>query len=175
VRLIDDLLDVSRITRGKLALTMEEVGIGEVVEAALETSRPLLTAAKLTVRQSFPTGPLRVHGDRLRLAQVFANLLNNSAKYSEPGGKVTLAAVREGGHAVVRVKDTGVGMPADVLPQVFELFTQVDRTLNRSQGGLGIGLALVKQIVALHKGTVSVHSDGVGKGTEFVVRLPVVE
>ncbi|MBO0698909.1 MAG: hybrid sensor histidine kinase/response regulator, partial [Zavarzinella sp.] len=175
VRLINDLMDVSRITRGKLSLTVEEVGIGDVIEAAVETSRPLLDEAGLTLRHSLPGSPLLVRGDRLRLAQVFSNLLNNSAKYTEPGGTVTLTARREGKEAVVRVRDTGVGIPPEILPHVFELFTQVDRTLNRSQGGLGIGLALVKQIVALHGGSVAVHSDGVGKGAEFVVRLPVPE
>ena len=174
VRLINDLLDVSRITRGKLALTEETIGIGEVVESAVETSRPLLDEAQHTLRVSVPDVPLYVRGDRLRLAQVFSNLLNNSAKYSEPGGTVTLTATREDGQAVVRVRDTGVGIPAEVLTNVFELFTQVDRTLNRSQGGLGIGLALVKQIVDLHGGKVSAYSDGIGKGAEFVVRLPAM-
>jgi len=172
VRLINDLLDVSRITRGKLALTTESIGISEAIEAAVETSRPLLEEAGLTFRQSIAKGPLRVQGDRLRLAQVFANLLNNAAKYSEPGGTVTLTAKKEGKEVVVRITDTGVGIPPEVLPRVFELFTQVDRTMNRSQGGLGIGLALVQQIVALHGGSVSAHSEGVGKGAEFIVRLP---
>jgi signal transduction histidine kinase len=175
VRLINDLLDVSRITRGKLALTVEAVSIGEVVEAAVETSRPLLDEGGLTLRHTLPDGPLLVRGDRVRLAQVFSNLLNNAAKYTESGGTVTLSAKRDGAQAVVRVRDTGVGIPPDVLPHVFDLFTQVDRTLNRAQGGLGIGLALVKQIVALHGGAVSAHSDGVGKGAEFVVRLPVAD
>jgi signal transduction histidine kinase len=172
VRLINDLLDVSRITRGKMALKEESVGIGEIVDTALETSRPLLEEAGVTLRMSIPENSVFVRGDRLRLAQVFSNLLNNAAKYTERGGTVSLTAIREGGQAVVRVCDTGVGIPPDVLPRVFELFTQVDRTLNRSQGGLGIGLALVQQIVKLHGGTVSVHSEGVGTGAEFVVRLP---
>jgi signal transduction histidine kinase len=173
VRLINDLLDVSRITRGKMAIQEETIGLGEVIETALETSRPLLDEAKVTFRVSVPEAPIYVRGDRLRLAQVFSNLLNNSAKYTEPGGRVTLTAARDGDQAVVCVRDTGVGIPPDVLPRVFELFTQVDRTLNRSQGGLGIGLALVKQIVTLHGGSVLVNSEGVGKGAEFVVRLPV--
>jgi signal transduction histidine kinase len=175
VRLINDLMDVSRITRGKLALTVEDIGIGDVIEAAVETSRPLLDDAGLSLKYTLPDTPLVVRGDRLRLAQVFSNLLNNSAKYTEPGGRVNLAARRERHEAVVRIRDTGVGIPPEVLPDVFELFTQVDRTLNRSQGGLGIGLALVKQIVALHGGTVAVHSEGVGKGAEFVVRLPAAD
>jgi signal transduction histidine kinase len=171
VRLINDLLDVSRITRGKLALTLETVGIGEVIEAAFETSRPLLEEAGVQFKKAVPEAPIYVRGDRLRLAQVFSNLLNNAAKYTEPGGTVSLTARRDGSQAVVCVKDTGVGIPTEVLPHVFELFTQVDRTLNRSQGGLGIGLALVKQIVGMHGGSVAVRSEGVGKGTEFEVRL----
>jgi signal transduction histidine kinase len=171
VRLINDLLDVSRITRGKMSLTVETVGIGEVIEAAVETSRPLLEEAGVQFKKMVPDTPIYVRGDRLRLAQVFSNLLNNAAKYTEAGGSVSLTARREGDRAVICVNDTGVGIPAEVLPHVFELFTQVDRTLNRSQGGLGIGLALVKQIVGMHKGTVDVRSDGVGKGTEFIVRL----
>jgi signal transduction histidine kinase len=173
VRLINDLLDVSRITRGKLTLNLETVGIGEVIETAIETSRPLIEDARLTLQQDVPAKPILVQGDRLRLAQVFSNLLNNAAKFTEPGGAVTLMAQREKNQVVVRVKDTGVGIPPDVLPHVFDLFTQVDRTLERSKGGLGIGLALVKQMVALHGGSVSAHSDGVGNGSEFVVRLPV--
>ena len=171
VRLINDLLDVSRITRGKLALTVETVGVAETIETALETSRPLLDEAGVKFELVLPSAPLLVSGDRLRLAQVFSNLLNNAAKYTERGGTVKLSVSREGAEAVIRVRDTGVGIPKDVLPRVFELFTQVDRTLNRAQGGLGIGLALVQQIVTLHGGSVSVHSDGIGKGTEFVVRL----
>ena len=173
VRLINDLLDVSRITRGKLALKVEPVSLREAIETALETSRPLLDEAGVKLELVLPDEPVHVRGDRLRLAQVFANLLNNSAKYTEPGGAVTLTASRDGSDAVVRVRDTGVGVPPEVLPRIFELFTQVDRTLNRAQGGLGIGLALVKQIVSLHGGTVAVQSDGVGKGAEVVVRLPV--
>jgi signal transduction histidine kinase len=171
VRLINDLLDVSRITRGKLALKIETVGIAEIIETALETSGPLINEAGLTFQSNVPNTALLVRGDRLRLAQVFSNLLNNSAKYTEPGGRVALTVNRDGEHAIVRITDTGVGIPAEVLPRVFELFTQVDRTLNRSQGGLGIGLALVQQIVSLHEGSVSVRSDGMGKGAEFVVRL----
>jgi signal transduction histidine kinase len=172
VRLINDLLDVSRITRGKLALQLEALNLAEVVEAAVETSRPLLDQAGLEFTVTVPEGRLMVQGDRLRLAQVFANLLNNAAKYTEPGGRVTVTAARAPGQVVVRVADTGVGIPKDVLPDVFELFTQVDRNLNRSQGGLGIGLALVKQIVNLHGGTVAARSEGVEKGTEFEVCLP---
>lgn len=172
VRLINDLLDVSRITRGKLSLNIESIGIREAIEAAVEISRPLLDEAGLSLTESVDNGSLRVAGDRLRLAQVFANLLNNCAKYTEPGGKVTITACQEGKQVIVRVKDTGVGIPPDVLPRVFELFTQVDRNLNRAQGGLGIGLALVKQLITMHGGQVSAQSHGIGKGAEFTVRLP---
>jgi signal transduction histidine kinase len=173
VRLINDLLDVSRITRGKLTLNMESVSIGEVVATAVETSRPLIEEARLSFQQVVPDRPIVVQGDRLRLAQVFSNLLNNAAKYTEPGGTVSLAVEPDNTIVAVRVKDTGVGIPPAVLPHVFDLFTQVDRTLERSQGGLGIGLALVKQMVAMHGGSVSAHSGGVGQGSEFVVRLPI--
>lgn len=172
VRHIEDLVDVSRISRGKLALKLELIGIGEAIEAAIETSRPLLDQARVELECFIPDVPIHVRGDRLRLAQVFANLLNNAAKYTVAGGKVSLHANREDNQAVVRVRDNGLGIPAEFLSQIFDLFTQVDRTLNRSMGGLGIGLALVQQIVHLHGGTVSAHSEGIGKGAEFVVRLP---
>jgi signal transduction histidine kinase len=173
VRLIDDLLDVSRIARGKLQLVVERIDLRDVIEAALETSRPLIDKAKLALDVRVPAGPLPLDGDRVRLAQVLANLLNNAAKYTEPGGEVHLTAGREGGELAVRVRDTGIGIPAEVLPQIFDLFTQVDRSLNRSQGGLGIGLALVHRLVAMHGGSVTAASDGPGRGSEFTVRLPV--
>jgi signal transduction histidine kinase len=173
VRLINDLLDVSRINRGKLSLQLELVAIGEAIDAAVETSSPLLDQAGVTLHRHIEEGNLVVRADRLRLAQVFANLLNNAAKYTEAGGTVDISAQTDAKFAVVCVRDTGVGIPPELLPHVFELFTQVDRNLNRSQGGLGIGLALVQQILSLHGGDVKVHSEGVGKGTEFVIRLPI--
>ena len=173
VRLIDDLLDVSRITTGKLRVHPEPVALGAVIESAVETSRPVLERAKLTFQLCSSDRPITIRADRVRLAQVFSNLLNNAAKYTLEGGTVSLIVAQEGSYAVIRVCDTGVGIPADVLPRVFELFTQVDRTLNRSQGGLGIGLALVHRIVELHDGTVAAHSDGLGRGAEFTVRLPI--
>jgi signal transduction histidine kinase len=171
VRLIDDLLDVSRITRGKLQLVTERVDLKAAVEAAVEMSRPQIEKAELQLSVSAPDGPIRVNGDRVRLAQVLSNLLNNAAKYTEPGGKVALAVAQKGAQAVVRVRDTGIGIPPDMLPHVFELFTQVNRSLNRSQGGLGIGLALVRRLVEMHGGSVEAHSEGLGKGAEFVVRI----
>ena len=173
VRLIDDLLDVSRITRGKLRLDLDALLLSDVLESAVEISRPLIEKAGLSLHVSLPPAPVPLQGDRVRLAQVFTNLLNNAAKYTEPGGSVRVT-VEAGEPIVVRVRDTGVGVPAEMLPRLFELFTQVDRSLNRSQGGLGIGLALVRRLTEMHGGTVEATSDGPGKGSEFVVRLPRV-
>jgi signal transduction histidine kinase len=173
VRLIDDLLDVSRITRSKLQLVPERVDVRSVVEAAVEISRPQIEKAELTLTVALPPKELVITADRVRLAQILSNLLNNAAKYTEPGGSVRLAVERVKDQVVFRVKDTGIGIPPDLLPQVFELFTQVDRSLNRSQGGLGIGLALVRRLVEMHGGTVEAHSDGLGRGAEFIVRLPI--
>ncbi|HEV3436120.1 MAG TPA: hybrid sensor histidine kinase/response regulator [Gemmata sp.] len=173
VRLVDDLLDVSRITTGKLRLTPELLTLQDVFSAALDISRTQLEKARLKFTADLPTELVRLNADRVRLAQVFSNLLNNAAKYTEPGGRVSLSARAADGRVVVRVRDTGVGIPRDVLPRVFELFTQVDRTLNRSEGGLGVGLALVRRLVEMHGGTVSAQSDGPGKGTEFTVSLPL--
>jgi signal transduction histidine kinase len=173
VRLIDDLLDVSRITTGKLRVQPEPVTLAAVLETAVEISRPALDKAGVRFTLSLPPDALPLVGDRVRLAQVFSNLLNNAAKYTPEGGSVSLTAERDGAEAVVRVSDSGVGIPADVLPRVFDLFTQVDRTLNRSQGGLGIGLALVHRLVSLHQGRVTARSDGPGKGAEFAVHLPL--
>ncbi|HEX4608790.1 MAG TPA: hybrid sensor histidine kinase/response regulator [Urbifossiella sp.] len=173
VRLIDDLLDVSRITTGKLRVQSEPTTLGAVIEAAVEISRPALDKAGVKFSLDLPPDQLPLNGDRVRLAQVFSNLLNNAAKYTPEGGAVSLTVARDGTEAVVRVRDTGVGIPADVLPRVFDLFTQVDRSLNRSQGGLGIGLALVHRLVHLHNGSVAAHSDGPGAGAEFTVRLPL--
>ena len=173
VRLVDDLLDVSRITTGKLRLTPEPLTLQDVIAAALDISRFPLEKARLKFTANLPTEPINLTADRIRLAQVFSNLLNNAAKYTEPGGRVTLTAVVDCGRVLVRVRDTGVGIPPDVLPRVFELFTQVDRTLNRSAGGLGVGLALVRRLIEMHGGTVTAASEGPGKGTEFTVDLPL--
>ncbi|HUR54472.1 MAG TPA: response regulator [Gemmataceae bacterium] len=171
VRLVDDLLDVSRITQGKIRLQVEPVELGAVVAAAVEASRPLID--KLRHRLEVAVAhPIRVSGDPTRLTQVVSNLLNNAAKYTDEGGTIRLSVEANGGSAVVRVRDTGVGIPADLLGSVFDLFTQANRSLDRSQGGLGIGLTLVRRLVELHGGTVEAHSDGPGSGSEFVVRLP---
>ncbi|HEV8150630.1 MAG TPA: PAS domain-containing protein, partial [Gemmatimonadales bacterium] len=173
VRLVDDLLEVSRITGGKIALRKEPVSLASVVESAVETSRPLLEAASHQFRVQLPQDPLVVEADSMRLAQVVSNLLNNAAKYTQEGGHVTLSAWREGEEAVLRVADDGLGIPREMLPRVFEMFAQVDRTLKRAQGGLGIGLALARSLVEMHGGRIEAHSAGLHQGSEFVVRLPL--
>jgi CheY-like chemotaxis protein/two-component sensor histidine kinase len=173
VRLVDDLLDVSRISRGKIDLRTERLEVARVVESALETSRPLLEEAKHELTVRVPPQPLCIVGDSTRLAQVLSNLLNNSAKYTPAGGQIGLTVERQDRHVAIRVRDNGVGIPADMLPGVFELFTQDDRSLHRAQGGLGIGLTLARRLVEMHGGTIEAHSAGEGTGSEFVVRLPL--
>ncbi|MCL4814874.1 MAG: PAS domain S-box protein, partial [Vicinamibacteraceae bacterium] len=173
VRLIDDLLDVSRISRGKLSLRMERVDLATVMTDAVDTVRPLVEAGGQRLIVAYPTEPMLIMADATRLAQVFANLLNNSAKYTEPDGEIHFGARVSGGFAYVTVRDTGVGIPPEELSRIFEMFSQVDRTVERSQGGLGIGLTLVKRLVEMHGGTISAHSDGDGKGAEFTVALPL--
>jgi PAS domain S-box-containing protein len=173
-RLIDDLLDVSRITRNRLELRKEPVELAEVVKGAVETSRPLIEECGHELTLTLPSEPVYVDADLVRLAQVFMNLLTNAAKYTERGGRIWLTAERNGAEVAVRVRDTGVGIPAEKLPRLFEMFFQVDRSLERSQGGLGIGLSLVRRLVELHGGTVKAQSAGLGKGSEFTVRLPVL-
>jgi len=173
VRLVDDLLDISRISRNKLELRKARIELWAVVQSAVETARPQIEASGHTLTVTLPPSPVYLHADLTRLAQVFWNLLNNSAKYTEPGGRITLTASVQGAEAVVTVEDTGIGIPAEALPHLFEMFSQVDRNLDRAQGGLGIGLALVKGLTEAHGGTVEVFSAGAGKGSSFVVRLPV--
>ncbi|MCE9562128.1 MAG: PAS domain S-box protein [Planctomycetes bacterium] len=172
VRLIDDLLDVSRINRNKMELRRERIPLADAVGCGVETARPAIEAARHMLEIDLPPGPLQLDADLTRLAQVFANLLTNSAKYTEPGGTIRLAARRDEDAVVVTVRDTGIGIPAESLPHVFEMFSQVDRSVERSTGGLGIGLALVKGLVEMHGGTVTAASEGQGKGSTFTVRLP---
>jgi CheY-like chemotaxis protein len=173
VRLVDELLDVSRITRGKIRLERCHLRLGDVVAAAIETSRPLIDAGRHHLTVTVPDEPLWVHADEARLAQVLANLLNNAAKYTPPGGAIWVTAIRDGDEAVLSVRDTGVGIPADMLSRVFDLFQQVDRSIDRSQGGLGIGLTLARRLVEMHNGHIEAKSEGPGRGSEFIVRLPV--
>jgi CheY-like chemotaxis protein/two-component sensor histidine kinase len=174
VRLIDDLLDLNRISWGKIELRKQRIELEKVVQQAVETSRPQIKTSGNHLTINVPPEPIFVDADVTRLAQVFSNLLNNAAKYTERGGHITLTIERQSSDAVVSVRDTGVGIPAQMLAKVFEMFTQVDRNLEQSQGGLGIGLSLVKGLVELHDGSVEARSDGHGTGSEFVVRLPVV-
>ena len=173
-RLIDDLLDASRITSGKVRLELQTMELSGVVSRSIETTRPMTDARKHRLTVSLPAEPVWLEADPTRLAQVFSNLLNNAAKYTQEGGDISIKAEVEGTELVVAVRDSGIGIPADVLPQVFDMFTQADRSLDRAQGGLGIGLTLARSIVQMHGGTVQAFSDGPNKGSEFVVRLPVV-
>jgi len=174
VHLIDDLLDLSRVSRGKIELRKERVELAKVVRQSVETSRPLIDASGHDLTITMPPGAIYVDADVTRLAQVFSNLLNNAAKYTERGGRIRFSVKRQGGQVVMSVKDNGMGIPAHMLPKVFEMFTQVDRHLERSQGGLGIGLSIVQRLVEMHGGSVGVQSDGPGMGSEFTVQLPVV-
>lgn len=175
VRLVDDLLDVSRITLGKLELRRQPILLQQVIESALETSRPLIEATGHTLVLQQTDDPLPLNADLTRLAQVFSNLLNNAAKYTEPGGTITLSSARVDGEAVICVKDNGIGIPAEMLPRIFEMFTQVDNSMERSQGGLGIGLTLVRSLVDMHGGRIEVASAGTGQGSMFTVYLPLVQ
>ncbi len=175
VRLVDDLLDVSRITRNKLELRRERVTLAAVVNSAIETSRPLMEQSGHTFSLKLPPVSVYLDADLTRLAQVFSNLLNNAAKYTEPGGRISLTAGLSGAEVVIRLVDNGMGIPAEALPRIFEMFSQVDRNMERSQGGLGIGLTLVRRLVEMHGGTVEAHSDGPGRGSQFIVRLPILD
>jgi PAS domain S-box-containing protein len=172
VRLVDDLLDVSRITRGKIQLRAEPIDLAAVLQRAVEATRPLIEANRHTLTLTLTPVPTRVVADPTRLEQVFANLLTNAAKYTERGGSIAVVTEREGPDVVVRVRDTGFGIPPAMLPHIFDLFTQGDCTLERAQGGLGIGLTLVKTLVEMHRGSVTAASAGPGHGSEFTVRLP---
>ena len=171
VRLVDDLLEISRITRGKIEVRRERVEVAAVIGSAVETSKPLMDAAGQELIVSIPPEPLTLDADPVRLAQVFANLLNNASKYSDSGAQIWVTARREGRQAVISVRDAGIGIDAEMLPRVFEMFAQGHDSLPRAQGGLGIGLTLVRSLVQLHGGTVDALSAGPGKGSEFVVRL----
>ncbi|QJR13967.1 ATP-binding response regulator [Usitatibacter palustris] len=173
VRLVDDLLDVSRITSGKIQLRTEDVDVASVLQSAVETSRPLIEERRHELAMTLPDRPLAVRGDAARIAQTLANLLNNAAKYTSPGGRIAVSAGAEGNEVVFKVSDTGLGIPAPMLDGIFDLFSQLDHSLDRSQGGLGIGLTLVKRLVEAQGGTVGAKSEGLNCGSEFSIRLPL--
>ena len=173
VHLVDDLLDLSRISRGKIDLRVERIELAKAIDQAIEASRPSIEQAGHALLIENPPDPIHVDADLTRLTQVFSNLLDNAAKYTERGGRIRLTVQQVGTEAVVSVQDNGIGIPPHMLPQVFEIFTQVDRHLERSQGGLGVGLSIVQRLVRMHGGSVEARSNGNGRGSEFVVRLPV--
>jgi PAS domain S-box-containing protein len=174
-RLVDDLLDVSRITRGMVTIRREPVDVAAVVQRSVETSRPMIDARHQHLSVSIPERSVRVEGDLTRLVQVMANLLNNAAKYTEETGHIWVEVRDEGEKVAISVRDDGMGLSAELLPHVFDLFTQAARSLDRSQGGLGVGLTLVRRLVELHGGTVEARSEGPGRGSEFIVRMPVLD
>ena len=175
VRLVDDLMDLNRITHDRLELRRSQVELSSVIQQAVEVARPLIDAEGHNLTVDLPAEPIFLHADRARLAQVFGNLLNNSCKYTMPNGEIRLSAQRDGNEVVVTVTDNGAGIPADKLSSIFDMFMQVERTAEQSQGGLGIGLTLVKRLAEMHGGSIEAKSRGEGQGSEFVVRLPVLE
>ena len=174
-RLVDDLLDVARITSGKIRLEMKPIEVPDIVAHAVETTRPLVEQRRQKLTVDLPPRSIGVEGDSARLAQVLANLINNASKYTEEGGQISLLVEETRDEVLLRITDTGVGISKEMLPAIFDLFTQVDRSLDRAQGGLGIGLTVVRRLVEIHGGRVEAKSDGVGRGSEFLVRLPKLE
>jgi CheY-like chemotaxis protein/two-component sensor histidine kinase len=172
-RLVDDLLDVSRITRGKINLSKEVIELNTLVARTVETAQPLLDERGHSLEVDIPNGVLAVLGDPTRLTQALGNVLGNAAKYTERGGKISLVAAQSGAEVEIRVRDNGIGIPPELMPKIFNLFTQLDQTSGRSQSGLGIGLALVQRLVEMHGGSVTAQSDGLGRGSEFTIRLPL--
>ncbi len=172
-RLVEDLLDISRISEGKILLQKDRVALDTIVRSAIEASQANLDAARHSFTVDLPQEPIWLHADHTRIAQVLANLLNNAAKYTPPGGHISLSARRAGGHVEICVADDGIGIPAEMQSQIFQIFAQVEGHRIRAAGGLGVGLALVRQLVALHDGSIAVHSEGQGKGSQFTIRLPI--
>ena len=173
-RLVDDLLDVSRITRGKITLAREPLDVATLINRAVETIEPLLQEREHKLTLQIPPDPLRVDGDSTRLTQALGNVLGNAAKYTERGGRIDLRCTRQGTDVEIRIRDNGIGIPADLLPRIFDLFTQLDRRSDHALSGLGIGLALVRRLVEMHGGSIIAFSDGAGAGSEFVIRLPLL-
>jgi CheY-like chemotaxis protein len=175
VRLIDELLDISRVTSGKLQLHCERVELATAVQSAVEATRTVIEASAHELTVTLPGESVFLNADPTRLAQIISNLLNNAAKYTEKGGHIWLSAQRQNGSVAISIRDTGIGLAKEHLSQIFEMFSQVTPALERSQGGLGIGLALVRGLAELHHGTIEAHSNGPGLGSEFIVRLPVLD
>jgi len=173
-RLVDDLLDVSRITRGKINLTRQPLKVSELIARAVETVEPIIQGRSQVLTVELPEQPPVVDGDCMRLTQAIANVLGNAAKYTDAGGSIVLQVCARARDVEIRVRDTGIGIPAEVLPKIFDLFTQLDQRMERPQSGLGIGLALVRRLVEMHGGSVSAHSEGAGRGSEFVICLPLM-
>ncbi|MCA1607860.1 MAG: PAS domain S-box protein, partial [Acidobacteria bacterium] len=173
VRLIDDLLDVSRITRGKIELKKQRIELDSVIHHAVEAARPGCESAQHELTVSLADHPIYLDADPARIAQILGNLLNNACKFTEPGGKIDLSVTVDSGYAEIRIKDTGIGVGPEQLPVIFEMFVQADTSLERTQGGLGIGLTLVKRLAEMHGGSVEARSEGTGKGSVFIVRLPL--
>jgi signal transduction histidine kinase/CheY-like chemotaxis protein len=174
-QLVDDLLEISRVTSGKVRLQKEVVDVATIVAYATETSRPVLEAHHHRLSIALPSDTVYIDADPLRMAQVLSNLLNNAAKYTNTGGQIRLAAANEGAEVVFRVRDNGIGIPPEMLSGIFDLFAQVDHSLDHSQGGLGLGLTLVRSLVEMHDGNVQALSEGLSRGSEFVVRLPILD
>jgi PAS domain S-box-containing protein len=174
-RLIDDLMDISRVTRGQIRLDAGPVDLAKTIAAGIETALPAIAARRQELVSQLPPAPVMVHGDSTRLAQVVSNILHNAAKFTPEGGRISVALEHDGAEARIVVRDNGIGIRADILPRIFDLFTQADSTLERSQGGLGIGLALVRTLVEMQHGRVEARSAGPGQGSEFVVALPMLE
>jgi signal transduction histidine kinase len=175
VRLIDDLLDVSRVSRGLIVLKRERIPLQAVVESAVETSRPLVEAAGHRLSIEMPAKPIWLDADATRVAQVLSNVLNNAAKYTPRGGRIELAAQSSGDKVVVRISDTGIGIPKIMLTHIFEMFAQAEQSMDRAQGGLGLGLSLAKRLVEMHDGSIEALSEGPGYGSTFVIRLPIAK
>ncbi|HEX6175162.1 MAG TPA: PAS domain S-box protein [Candidatus Binatia bacterium] len=175
VRLVDDLLEISRITRGQIELRKERVELAAVIQSAVEVSKPLIEDFEHQLAISLPAEPLNVVADPVRLEQIISNLLNNAAKYTDPGGQIWLTAQRQSDRATISVRDSGIGIPPDMLPRIFEMFTQVEHSTGRTQGGLGIGLTLVRSLVEMHGGNIEARSTGPGRGSEFIIQLPLLD
>jgi signal transduction histidine kinase/CheY-like chemotaxis protein len=174
VHLVDDLMDIARITQGKIDLRKATINLSEAITHAIETSRPLIEQKEHTLSFTLPEKPIYLSADFARISQIFSNLLNNSAKYTDPKGNIMLTIEQTPEFVVVKIRDNGIGIPHEMLPRVFDMFSQVDSSLERTQGGLGIGLSLVKKLTDMHEGKIEVKSDGVNKGSEFIITLPVI-